>query len=90
MDFVEELGRVRPKSVGELMDLANKWANGEDTASNKRVRSPEEDRARRGNDRMRRTRNYGDYDQSAQIATGFASKDDRRTDYRKSGSRKQS
>jgi hypothetical protein len=53
-DFVEELGRVRPKTMGELMDLANKWANGEDAASNKRARSPKEERARRGNDRKRR------------------------------------
>jgi hypothetical protein len=34
MDFVEELGRARPSTVGELMDLANKWDNGEDAASN--------------------------------------------------------
>ena len=84
-DFVEELGRARPRTVGELMDLANKWANGEDAASNKRARSPEEDRARRGNDRRRRIRNYDDYDQPAQVAAGFISKDDRRCDYRNTG-----
>jgi hypothetical protein len=34
-DFVEELGRVRPKTIGNLMDLANKWTNGKDATSNK-------------------------------------------------------
>jgi hypothetical protein len=66
------------------MDLANKWANGEDAAGNKRARSPEEDKARRGNDRRRWTRNYGDYDQSVQIAASFASKDDRKIDHHNS------
>ena len=43
-DLVEELGRITPKTVGELMDIANKWANGEDAIQTKRNRSPEEDR----------------------------------------------
>jgi hypothetical protein len=64
-DFVEELGRAWPRTIGVLMDLENKWANGEDAASNKRASSPEENRARRGNDRMRPTQNYDDYDQPA-------------------------
>jgi hypothetical protein len=34
-DFVEEMGRARPKTIVELMDLANKWAKGEDAASKK-------------------------------------------------------
>jgi hypothetical protein len=67
-NFVEEPGRPRPGTLGELMDLANKWANGEDVASNKWARSPKEDRVRRGNDRRRQTRNYDDYDQPAQVA----------------------
>jgi cobalamin biosynthesis protein CobT len=79
-DFVEELGRVRPKTMGELMDLANTWASGEDAASNKRARSPEEEQARRGNDRSRRSRNYDDYDKPKQVSAGFTSKGDRRDD----------
>lgn len=86
-DFVEELGRGRPRTVGELMDLANKWANNEDAASNKRARSTEEDRSRRGNDRRRRPRNYDDYDRPTQVVAGFTSKDDRKDDYRNSGYR---
>jgi hypothetical protein len=66
------------------MDLANKWANGKDAASNKRARSPEEDRLRRINDRRRRPQNYDDYDRSAQVAVGFTRKDDRKYEYRSS------
>jgi hypothetical protein len=33
--FVDDLGRVGPRTIGELMDMANKWANGEAAASNK-------------------------------------------------------
>jgi hypothetical protein len=39
MDFIEEMGRIRPKTVLELMDVANKFADGEDTYHNKRTRS---------------------------------------------------
>jgi hypothetical protein len=46
-DLVEELGRTRPKIVSELMEIANKFADGEDAYNNKRARSPEVDRASR-------------------------------------------
>jgi hypothetical protein len=41
---VEEIGRTRPTTVAELMEEANKFANGEDAYNNKRGRSPEVDR----------------------------------------------
>jgi hypothetical protein len=34
-DLVEELGRTRPRTVSELMEVANKFANGEDAYNNK-------------------------------------------------------
>jgi hypothetical protein len=40
-DLVEEIGRTRPTTVAELMEEANKFANGEDAYNNKRGRSPE-------------------------------------------------
>jgi hypothetical protein len=46
-DLVEELGRTRPKTVSKLMEVANRFANGEDAYNNKRGRSPEVDRASR-------------------------------------------
>jgi hypothetical protein len=39
-DFIEELGRANPKIVSHLMDIANRWADGEDAFHNKRARSP--------------------------------------------------
>jgi hypothetical protein len=46
-DLVEELGRTKPRTVSELMEVANKFADGEDAYNNKRARSPEVDRASR-------------------------------------------
>jgi hypothetical protein len=43
-DLVEEMGRIKPKTVSDLMDIANRFADGEDACNNKRTRSPEDDR----------------------------------------------
>jgi hypothetical protein len=43
-DLVEEMGRIKPKIVLDLMDTANRFADGEDAYNNKRTRSPEDDR----------------------------------------------
>jgi hypothetical protein len=34
-DLVEEMGRIKPKTVSDLMDIANRFADGEDTCNNK-------------------------------------------------------
>jgi hypothetical protein len=41
---VEAIGRTKPTTVAELMEEANKFADGEDAYNNKRGRSPEVDR----------------------------------------------
>jgi hypothetical protein len=46
-DLVEEIRRTRPRSVSELMEVANRFADGEDAYNNKRGHSPEVDRASR-------------------------------------------
>jgi hypothetical protein len=46
-DLVEELGRTRPKTVSELIEIARRFADGEDAYNNKRAHSPEVDRASR-------------------------------------------
>jgi hypothetical protein len=38
------MGRIKPRTVSELMDIENRFADGEDTCNNKRTRSPEDDR----------------------------------------------
>ena len=50
-EFIEELGRIKPKTISRLMDIANRWADGEDIVHIKRVHSPEDDRDRRNSDR---------------------------------------
>jgi hypothetical protein len=43
-DLVEEIGRARPRTASELMETANRFADGEDAYNNKRGRSPEVDK----------------------------------------------
>jgi hypothetical protein len=44
---VEEIGRTRPMTVAELIEEANKFADGEDAYNNKRRHSLEVDRISR-------------------------------------------
>jgi hypothetical protein len=46
-DLVEEIGRTRLRTVSELMEVANRFADGEDAYNNKRGRSPEVDKPSR-------------------------------------------
>jgi hypothetical protein len=46
-DLVEELGRTKPRMVSELMEIANRFVDGEDAYHSKRARSPEYNRSSR-------------------------------------------
>jgi hypothetical protein len=83
---IEVLGRANPRTVVELMDIANKWADGEDAVYNKRARPPEEDRNRNINQNRRRFRNFAEYDGPSQVSAGFRSNNgnNHRDDYRRS------
>jgi hypothetical protein len=65
---VEEIGRTRPTTVAELMEQANKFADGEDVYNNKRGRSPEVDRISR---QRRRHRSGGNQERRNQVAAGY-------------------
>jgi hypothetical protein len=65
------MGRIKPKTVSDLMDVANRFADGEDARNNKRTRSPEDDRGTRYGGRMRRSCNYDNYGSHSQVATGY-------------------
>jgi hypothetical protein len=65
-DLVEELGRTRPKTVSELIEIASRLADGEDAYNNKRACSPEVDRANR---KRHRSRNEGGHIRCNQVAT---------------------
>jgi hypothetical protein len=84
-DLVEEMGRIKPKTVAELMDIANR-INGH----NKRTRSPEDDRGNRYSNQRRRSHNYDNYGSHSQVAAGYRENnyqgDDRRnTRYHNNG-----
>jgi hypothetical protein len=70
-DLVEEIGRIKPKIVSDLMDIANRFADGEDACNNKRTRSPEDDRGNRYGGQRRRSHNYDNYGSHSQVAIGY-------------------
>jgi hypothetical protein len=84
-DLVEEMGRIKPKSISDLMDIANRFANGEDACNNKRTRSPEDDRGNRYRGQRRRSRNYKNYGSHSQVATGYKDNSYQGNDRRNSG-----
>ena len=89
-ELKEELGRQKPTSVSQLMDIANRWADGEDSVINECLRTPEDDNndsryphdAGRGNGRnsdRRRKRKYHGYeeaDHAELVAAQFAGRQD--------------
>jgi hypothetical protein len=69
--LVEEMGRIKPRTVSDLMDIANRFVDGEDACNNKRTRSPKDDRVNRYNCQRRRSRNYDNYGSHSQVAAGY-------------------
>jgi hypothetical protein len=67
-DLVEEIGRVKPRTVSELMEIANRFADGEDVYNNKRGPSPKVDKSSR---QRRRYRNGDNHGRRNQIAMGY-------------------
>jgi hypothetical protein len=57
-DLVEEIGRIKPRTVSELMEIANRFVDGEDAYNNKRGRSPEVDKTIRQRRRYRNGDNH--------------------------------
>jgi hypothetical protein len=72
-NLVEEIGRARPTTVAELMEQANKFADGEDAYNNKRGRSPEVDRTSR---QRRRQRSRDSQGRRNQVAAGYVLEED--------------
>jgi hypothetical protein len=70
---VEEIGRTKPRTVSKLMEVANRFADGEDAYNNKRGRSLEVDRASR---QRRRYRNGDSHARRNQIAAGYERRDE--------------
>jgi hypothetical protein len=86
-DLVKEMGRIKPKTVSDLMDIANRFADGEDACNNKRTRSPEDDRGNRYGGQRRRSRNYNNYGSHSQVAAGYKDNSYQGNDCKSSGYR---
>jgi hypothetical protein len=70
-DLVKKMGRIKPKIVSDLIDVANRFADREDACNNKRTRSPENDRGNRYGGQRRRSHNYDNYGSHNQVAAGY-------------------
>jgi hypothetical protein len=86
-DLVEEMGRIKPKIVSGLMDVANRFADGEDACNNKCTRSLEDDRGNRYGGQRRRSRNYDNYSSHSQVAAGYKDNSYQGNDRKSSGYR---
>jgi hypothetical protein len=53
------------------MDIANRFADGEDACNIKQTWSPEDDRGNRYGGQKRRSRNYNNYCSHSQVAAGY-------------------
>jgi hypothetical protein len=71
LDLVEEMGRTKSKTVSELMEVANRFTNGEDAYHNKRAWSPKQDRPNRYNSQRRRSRNDDGHNSRNQVVPGY-------------------
>jgi hypothetical protein len=65
------MGRIKPKTVSDLMDTANRFADGEDACNNKMTRSPEDDRRNRYRSQRGWSRNFDNYGPHSQVAAGY-------------------
>jgi hypothetical protein len=74
-DFVEELGRIRPRTVSELMEVANRFTDGEYAYHNKRAHSPEHDRSSRYNNQRRISHNEDSCISRNQVSIGYRRSD---------------
>jgi hypothetical protein len=79
------MGRIKPKIVLDLIDVANRFADGEDTCNNKRTLSPEDDRRNRYGSQRRRSHNYDNYGSHNQVAAGYKDNSYQGSDRRSSG-----
>jgi hypothetical protein len=79
-DLVEEIERTRPTTVAELMEEANRFADGEDAYNNKRGHSPEVDRTSRQRRRHRSKDNQG---RQNQVAAGYEAREEEGYENRK-------
>jgi hypothetical protein len=75
LDLVEELGRIKPKTVSEQMEVANRFADGGDAYHSKRACSPKHDKSSRQHNQRRISRNEDGRTPRNQITAGCKRRD---------------
>jgi hypothetical protein len=81
------MGRIKLKTVSDIMDIANRFADGEDACNNKHTRSLVDDRGNRYSGQRRRSRNYDNYGSHSQVAVGYKDNNYQGDDHRNLGYR---
>jgi hypothetical protein len=81
------MGQIKLKPVSELMDIANRFADGEGACNNKRTWTPEDDRGNMYSNQRRKSRNYDNYGSHSQVAAGYKENTYQGDDHRNSGYR---
>jgi hypothetical protein len=82
------MGIIKPRTVPELMEIANRFADGEDVYYNKRAWSLERDRSNRYNNQRRRSRNDDGHNPRNQVAAGYKRSGEEEGEHRNSGYRR--
>jgi hypothetical protein len=70
-DLAEEMGRIKPKIVLDLINIANRFTDGKDAYNDRRTRSPKDDRGNRYNSQRRKSHNYDNYGSHSQVVAGY-------------------
>jgi hypothetical protein len=65
------MGRIKPRTISELMEIASRFADREDAYHNKRARSPKRDRPSRYNNQRCISRNDDGHNPRNQVAAGY-------------------
>jgi hypothetical protein len=89
-DLAEKMGWIKPKTVAKLMDIVNRFVDGEDACNNERTVSPEDDRGNRYGNKRRKSHNYDNYGSHSQVAAGYKENTYQGHDRRNSGYRNNS
>jgi hypothetical protein len=88
LDLVEEMGRIKPRTVSELMEIASRFVDGEDAYHNKRARSTEHNRSNRYNNQRHRSQNDDGHNPCNQVTAGYKRNSEEGGEHRNSGYRR--
>jgi hypothetical protein len=66
--LVDEMGRIKPRIVSDLMDIANRFVDGKTLVT---IKGRGHHRGNKYSSQRRRSRNYDNYGSHSQVAAGY-------------------